>query len=178
MGHVREAMQEHDHAPLRQSMPDVVRNTDLKVLICPEDQTQMAVGQEMIWSKLPASIRSRVVWRPNFWLTGEAISTFQRSVGLFGNDLHAAIMCIGHAIPAVVCRWAEQTSKGTMWKDIGLEDWLFDFDDESQVARVAPTVMKIVQNPVESRAQAAKARKFVAQKQAEGINTLKRALST
>jgi len=39
-----EAMKEHDHAPLRQAIIDVVQQTDLKILICPEDQTQMKVA--------------------------------------------------------------------------------------------------------------------------------------
>jgi len=31
-------------------------------------------------------------------------------------------MCIGNGIPAVVCRFKEQTTKGFMWEDIGLGD--------------------------------------------------------
>jgi hypothetical protein len=39
-----EAMKEHDHAQLRAAIIEVVRQTEMKVLVCPEDQTQMAVG--------------------------------------------------------------------------------------------------------------------------------------
>ncbi len=172
-----EEMKEHDHAPLRQAIVDIVTQTNHKVLICPEDQTQMTVGREMLWDRLSDSIRRRVVLRPDFWLTDEAISTFVHSVGLFGNDLHSAIMCIGNGIPAVVCRWAEQTSKGTMWKDIGLDNWLFDLDDDEQVVRVAPTVLDMVQNPSEARKKANQARRFVAQKHTEGIGILRGILS-
>ena len=42
-----EEMKEHDHAPLRQAIVEIVRNTDLNVLLCPEDQTQMQVGKEL-----------------------------------------------------------------------------------------------------------------------------------
>ena len=111
-----EAMKEHDHAPLRTAIERVVDETDLKILICPEDRTQMAVGKEMLYDKLPAKIRDRVVWRPNYWLTGEAVSVYVRSAGLFGNEMHSPIMCIGHGIPAIVCRFAEQTTKGYMWE--------------------------------------------------------------
>jgi hypothetical protein len=88
----------------------------------------MEVAKEMLFEKLPADVRERVVWRENYWLTDEALSTFVRSVGLFGHEMHSPIMCIGNGIPAMVVRWAEQTSKGFMWQDIGLGDWLFDFD--------------------------------------------------
>ena len=79
-----EAMKEHDHAALREAIIAVVRETELKVLLCPEDMTQMAVGKEMLCDKLPDDVRQRVVWRENFWLTDEALSTYVRSAGLFG----------------------------------------------------------------------------------------------
>ena len=49
-------MKEHDHAPLREAIIAVVRETRLKVLLCPEDQSQMAVGKEMILDKLPPAV--------------------------------------------------------------------------------------------------------------------------
>ena len=65
-----------------------------------------------------------------------AQSVYKRSAGLFGNEQHSPIMCIGHGIPAIVCRYKEQTSKGFMWKDIGLGEWLFDHDlDEAEIER-------------------------------------------
>lgn len=102
-----EEMKEHDHAPLRDAITKIVKQTDLKVLICPEDKIQMQVGEEMLYDKLPDEIRTKVVWRPDYWLTGEAISTYVRSPGLFGNKMHSPIFCIGHGVPAIVCRWAE-----------------------------------------------------------------------
>ena len=172
-----EAMKEHDHAQLRQAIIDVTRQTDLKVLLCPEDQTQMAVGKEMLLDKLPADVLKRVAWRPNYWLTGEAVSTYVRSAGLFGNEMHSPIMCIGHGVPAIVCRWEEQTSKGYMWRDIGLNEWLFNLDNEDEVAQVAPTVLKMAMNPKDSRAKAAKAQAFVEQRQRETMAILGKCLA-
>lgn len=171
-----EEMKEHDHAPLRQAIMEVIQKTDHKVLICPEDQTQMKVGKELLFDKLPEDIRHRVVWRPDYWLTGEAISTYLRSAGLFGNEMHSAIMCIAHGIPAIVCRWAEQTSKGYMWEDIGLGDWLFDLDDELQVRQVVPTVLAMASDPGAAKAKADKARRFVEKKQQETMDSLEREL--
>lgn len=138
-----EEMKEHDHAPLRDAITKIVKQTDLKVLICPEDKIQMQVGKEMLYDKLPDEIRTKVVWRPDYWLTGEAISTYVRSAGLFGNKMHSPIFCIGHGVPTIVCRWAEQTTKGYMWEDIGLGDWLFDLDGESQVQLVASILLQL-----------------------------------
>ena len=172
-----EAMKEHDHAPHRRAIIEVVRQTDHKVLICPEDQTQMAVGKELLYDPLPESVKRRVVWKPDYWLTGEAISTYIRSAGLFGNEQHSPIMSIAHGVPAIVCRWAEQTSKGFMWRDIGLADWLFDFDNEDDVSRLIPTVLSIATDPGPAKAKADKARSFVQDRQRQTMAALGRQLA-
>jgi hypothetical protein len=33
-----------------------------------------------------------------------------------------------------VCRFAEQTTKGFMWREIGRGDWLFDHDISAEAA--------------------------------------------
>lgn len=171
-----EAMKEQDHAPHRRAIIEVLRQTELKVLICPEDRTQMAVGKELLYDPLPDELKSRAVWRPNYWLTGEAISVYTRSAGLFGNEMHSPIMCVGNGVPAIVCRWAEQTTKGLMWRDIGLGDWLFDFDKEEDRAKLVPAVLAMAKDPAAARAKAAKAREFVMNKFAASMTVLKRQL--
>src|SRR5437588_1212430 len=114
----------------------------------------MAVNKEMLFDKLPDDVKTKVVWRENYWLTDEALSTYVRSAGLFGAEMHSLIMCIGSGIPAIVCRWAEQTSKGTMWRDIGLGDWLFDLDREEDRTRVAPAVLAMAKDPTRAKAKA------------------------
>ena len=169
-----EEMKEHDHAPLREAIEAVVRQTDLKVLVCPEDRTQMAVGKEMLYDKLADDVRERVVWRPDYWLTGEAVSVYVRSAGLFGNEMHSPIMCVGHGVPAIVCRFAEQTSKGFMWSDIGLGEWLFDHDSAEDRQRIVPTVVAMANDHAAAKAKAAVARGFVEQRQRETMEVLRR----
>lgn len=168
-----ERWKEHDHAPLREAIIQVVRETPMKVLICPEDETQMALGKEMIFDKLPGDVKAKCVWRPDFWLTDEALSVYVRSAGLFGNEMHSPIMCIGNGIPAIVCRWAEQTSKGIMWRDIGLGEWLFDFDNEAEVKAMPAAVLAMAKDPAAAKAKAVKALAFVRQRQTETMNLLK-----
>ena len=168
-----EEMTEHDHAPLRAAITAVVRETKLKVLLCPEDMSQMEVGKQWVLDKLPADVRQRVVWREQFWLTDEALSTYRRSAGMFGLEMHSPIMCIGNGIPAIVGRFAEQTSKGFMWRDIGLGDWLFDFDQEAEIERYVPAVLALAQNPAAAKAKIVKARKFLQQRQRATMQVLK-----
>ncbi len=167
-----EAMKEHDHKALREAIVAVVRETPLKVLLCPEDRTQMAVGKEMFLDRLPEDVRKRVVWREKFWLTDEALSTYVRSAGLFGSEMHSPIMAVGAGIPAIVCRFGEQTSKGIMWRDIGLGEWLFDLDRAEEHKGIVPAVLALAKDPEAAKARAARARAFVERRQRETMATL------
>lgn len=172
-----EEMKEHDHEQLRAAIAAVVRETDLKVLVTCEDQTQIALGKEMLFDPLPEDVKERVVWRNRYWLTDEAVSTYVRSAGLFGNEMHSPIMAVANGVPAVVCRFAEQTNKGFMWRDIGLDDWLFDLDKPEEVARIVPTVLGIVKDPGAAREKVAKAQEVVRGRQGVMIGALRTALS-
>jgi polysaccharide pyruvyl transferase WcaK-like protein len=169
-----EAMKAADHAPLLEAINAVVRETNLKILLCPEDQTQMTVGKEQLYDHLSAEVKRRVVWREKFWLTDEALSTYGRSAGLFGHEQHSPIMCIGAGIPAIVCRWAEQTTKGDMWRTIGLGEWLFNMDVEADRRRVAPAVLAMAKDPAAARAKAAQARSLVENYQQKTMAVLAR----
>jgi len=168
---------ESDHLPLREAIIEVVQRSDMKVLLCPEDQTQMALGKTILWDRLPEDVRKHVVWRPDYWLTGEARSTYLRSAGLFGHEMHSPIMCIGAGIPAIVCRWKEQTSKGLMWKDIGLEDWLFDMDKPDDVKRIVPAVLKLATEPQWASEKTMRAQQFVEKRQQETMAILSKEIS-
>ncbi len=167
-----EAMKEQDHAPLRDAISTVVRETGLKVRLCPEDMTQMAVGKELLYEKLPADVKPHVVWREKFWLTDEALSIYVRSAGLFGSEMHSPIMAVGNGIPAIVCRFEEQTSKGFMWKDIGLGDWLFDLDKAEDRVRVPEMVLAMAQDFEAAKAKTERAKQFVLKRQQETMRVL------
>ncbi len=168
-------MKEHDHAPLRDAIIAIVRETPMKVLVVPEDSTQMETGKELLVDPLPVDVKAKVVWRQNFWLTDEALSTYVRSAGLVSLEMHSPIMALGNGIPAIVCRFAEQTTKGFMWRDIGLGDWLFDLDKPDELARVVPTALALAKDPAAAKAKAAKAREFVQQRQRETMAVVAKA---
>jgi hypothetical protein len=48
-----------------------------------------------------------------------------------------------------------------MWRDIGLGNWLFNFDLEEEVKLLVPQVLAMAQNPEEFTAKAVKAQKRV-----------------
>ncbi|HWL10995.1 MAG TPA: polysaccharide pyruvyl transferase family protein [Planctomicrobium sp.] len=171
-------MAEHDLKPLRDAISTVVRKTGVKVLICPEDMTQVAIGKEHLYDQLNEDVKKNVVWRDRFWLTDEALSTYTRSLGLFGLEMHSPIMCIGQGVPALVGRFDEQTSKGFMWQDIGLGDWLFDFDKPDEVARLTPTLLRFVEDRPAVLEQVKAAQKIVHDRQQTTMEVLRKELST
>ena len=173
---VNQQMKEHDNAPIREAIIAVARQTSMKLLICPEDETQVAIGKEMLYDKLPEDVKARVVLRESYWLTDEALSTYVRSAGLFGLEMHSPIMCVGHGIPAIVCRFAEQTHKGFMWQDIGLGDWLFDMDKPQEVAGITPAVLAMAREPEKARRKALRARRFVENRQQATMAAVKKSL--
>jgi polysaccharide pyruvyl transferase WcaK-like protein len=167
-----EAMKEHDHKTFREAIIRVVRESPMKVLICAEDVTQVALGKEILYDPLPIDVKKGVVWRDKFWLTDEALSIYIRSAGIFGNEQHSPIMCIANGIPAIVCRFKEQTSKGIMWRDIGLGDWLFDLDIEKEIEGIVPAVLDMAQNPTRAKEKANKAKQNVENYQANSMKVL------
>ena len=171
-------MKEHDHEPLRKAINEIVNQTDFSVLICPEDVTQMHVGKDMLYDRLSEKVKKRVVWKSTYWLTDEALSTYLRSAGLFGNEMHSPIMCIGNGIPAIVCRFKEQTSKGIMWRDIGLNDWLFDLDNDQDYQNIVPSVMSMITNPQKSRKKVMAAQKFIQERQQETMAVVRETIDT
>jgi hypothetical protein len=64
-----------------------------------------------------------------------------------------------------------------MWRDIGLGDWLFDFDREEDVARMPAAALAMAQDPAAAKAKAEKARQFVRGRFAESMGVLKNALA-
>ncbi|TCC88731.1 polysaccharide pyruvyl transferase family protein [Pedobacter frigiditerrae] len=172
-----EDMKLHDHQPLIEAIIAVIRKTDLKVLITHEDETEMQIGKDWLLDKLPIDVKKKVVWRNTAWLTDEAVSIYKRSAGFFGSEMHSPIMCIAQGIPAIVVRWQEQSSKGIMWRDIGLGEWLFDFDDENEIRRFVPTVLKFAKNLKAAKMKAVVAKKFVDNKQKESFLVVKNTLN-
>jgi hypothetical protein len=85
-------------------------------------------------------------------------------------------MCIGNGVPAIVCRFAEQTSKGFMWEDIGLGDWLFDLDETADRLRLPATVLEFAKDPAKAKAKAQRARQFVEERQRETMQVLERSV--
>jgi hypothetical protein len=62
-----------------------------------------------------------------------------------------------------------------MWKDIGLSEWLFDFDKEEDIKRFGPAVLAMAKNPKASKRKAVKAKMFADSKQKGSMSEVEKA---
>jgi len=64
-----------------------------------------------------------------------------------------------------------------MWRDIGLGEWLFDFDRDADLEAMPAAVLAMARNPAAAKEKAAKGRAFVERRHREGVDVLRRAVS-
>jgi hypothetical protein len=115
-----------DHAPLRDLITLWVRETGLKVLLCPEMTYEIAVAKEHLLDPLPADVKPNVIWRDTFWLADEAASVYARAVAVVSAECHSPIIALSQGTPAFYVRNPADTVKGQMFRDLGLQDWVFE----------------------------------------------------
>jgi len=115
-----------DHAPLRDLITLWVRETGLKVILCPEMTYEIAVAKEHLFDPLPADVKANVIWRDTFWLADEAASVYARAVAVVSAECHSPIIALSQGTPAFYVRNPADTVKGQMFRDLGLGDWVFE----------------------------------------------------
>ena len=135
---------EDDMAKLREFVCHVVSATDLKVLVCPEMTYQVPMGRRFLYEPLPAAVKRQVVLRREYWITDEAMDVYQAAHSLVSMEMHSPIMFVALGRPAILLRQAEDTWKGQMWRDLGLQKWILELDNTSpaEIAEVFDAIAK------------------------------------
>ncbi len=137
----------------------ILRETSLKILICPEMTYEVSMGRKYLYEKVPAEYRDRVVWRDSYWLTDEAQSVYSRAHSLVSMEMHSPIIFVSEGLPAVLLRQSQDTWKGQMWRDVGLGRWILELDNVSG-EEIADTVLEIVPDYAGAKAKAARALEY------------------
>jgi polysaccharide pyruvyl transferase WcaK-like protein len=115
-----------DHAPLRDLITLWVRETGLKVILCPEMNYEIPLAKEQLLDPLPADVKPHVIWRDTFWLADEAASVYARAVAVVSAECHSPIIALSQGTPAFYVRNPADTVKAQMFRDLGLADWVFE----------------------------------------------------
>jgi len=156
-----ERFREIDHAKLRTALVTWVKGTGLKALLCPEMTYQVELLRPLLYDPLPADVKAKVVVRPTYWLTDEAASTYAQAAAVVSLEMHSPIIAVANGTPAIHLRQPTDTRKGQMWRDVGLDEWLFEIDAATG-EQIGERLLQIRRDPDAAAARVRKARQFVA----------------
>ena len=154
---------EHDNAPLRKIIELAVTKYQLKVLICPEQITEIDLIRPVIFDRLPPEIRKECVPMDEFWSPDLALGVYRASRGVVGVEMHSQVMAVGNNVPGVLLRHPQFGSKSEMWKTIGLEEWLIHTELPNYCDQAVQAVDRILGDPEESAQKLRRARTIIDQ---------------
>ncbi len=165
---VNEAFADRDHAKQREALIAWVRETKLRVFLVPEMTYEAPRLRPLLFDPLPADVKPHVAVMDRYWLTAEAASVYAQAAAVLSFEMHSPIMAIASGTPAIHLRQPTDTSKGQMWRDVGLESWIFEIDD-STGKEIAARVVEIGKDLAAARKLAATAREFAHKRMAAMI---------
>ena len=161
--------EEHDNAVLRNIITIAVREYGMKVLICPEQVTEMALIRPRIYDRLPQDVQANCVPMDKMWAPDTALAIYKASRGVFGVEIHSQVMAIGNNIPGVLFYPREFGSKGKMWETVGLAEWLIYTDEPNYAQKAEAALRDILENPEQTAEKLRLARKFIDKSNQEAI---------
>ena len=168
---VNDAFAERDHAKLREAIAAWVRTTGMKVFVVPEMTYAVSRLRPLLFDGLPAEVKPRVAVLDRYWLTDEAAAVYARAAAVASFEQHSPIMAIANGTPAVLLRQPTDTRKGQMWRDVGLDDWIFEID-RTTGAQVADRLLAIAADLPAARGVAGQARQRAARAMAEMVSAI------
>jgi hypothetical protein len=141
-----------DHAPLRDLITLWVRETGLKVILCPEMTYEIAVAKEHLFDPLLADVKPNVIWRDTFWFADEAASVYARAVAVVSAECHSPIIALSQGTPAFYVRNPADTVKAQMFRDLCLTDWVFE-SSQTTGQQLWETIKPLHENRAAGRAK-------------------------
>jgi len=172
-----EQFAEADHAKQRAAIIAWVRQTKLRVLIAPEMTYAVSRLRPLLYDPLPADVKPHVAVTDRYWLTAEAASVYAKAAAVLSFEMHSPIMAIAGGVPAIHLRQPTDTSKGQMWRDVGLGDWLFEIESATG-EQIAARLLALHRNRPATGATVARARAFTAARAKAMMDAIAEALVT
>ncbi len=156
---------ERDHAKMREAIVAWVTRFKRKVFLVPEMTYEVSRLRPLLYDPLPQEVKRSVAVLDRYWLTAEAASVYARAAAVLSFEMHSPIIAVAAGTPAVLLRQPTDTRKGQMWRDVGLDQWIFEIDDTNG-QQIAERILEIGSDLPAARNTAAKARKFAAERMA------------
>lgn len=165
---VNEAFAERDHAKMREAIVAWVTEFKRKVFLVPEMTYAVPRLRPLLYDPLPAAVKPSVAVLDRYWLTAEAASVYARAAAVLSFEMHSPIMAVSAGTPAMLLRQPTDTRKGQMWRDVGLDRWIFEID-ASTGKDIAARLVELGRDLPAARGTAAKAREFARARMAEMV---------
>lgn len=160
-----EAFADRDHAKMREAIVAWVKELDRKVFLVPEMTYEVPRLKPFLYDPLPKEIKPSVTALDRYWLTAEAASVYAKAAAVISFEMHSPIMAVAAGTPAILLRQPTDTRKGQMWRDVGLEDWIFEIDD-STGKQIARRLLEVGKDLPAARKTTQKARKLAHERMA------------
>jgi hypothetical protein len=150
--------------------------TGLPILIAPEVEKEIPHNRRLLYHPLPEKYKPFVVNMDSFWNVDEAISVFSRARIVFCHEPHSCILAMGVGTP-VVHSYSKDHGwpKAHMFSDIGLPEWLMDFD-ESTAQSMTDTLLGIHQDHGDALVKTRRAMNLVEARWAASVPVLRKAM--
>jgi len=165
---VNEEFAEKDHAKIREGITAWVRETKMRVLLCPEMTYAVPLLRTLLFDKLPDDVKPFVAVMDRYWITPEACSVYAQAAAVLSAEQHSPIIAISSGVPAILVRQPTDTRKGQMWYDLKMNDWVFEIDN-TRSEQIAERVAEIGRDLPKAREAAAKARGYANERMAAMI---------
>jgi len=165
---VNEEFAEKDHAKIRDGIIAWVRETKMRVLLCPEMTYAVPLLRTLLFDKLPDDVKPFVAVMDRYWITPEACSVYAQAAAVLSAEQHSPIIAISSGVPAVLVRQPTDTRKGQMWYDLKMNDWVFEIDNTTG-EQIASRVAQIGRDLPKAREAAAKACDYAQERMAAMI---------
>ena len=166
---------ETDMAKLRGCIVAWVRQTHQWVAICPEMIYEMALGKSELLDKLPEDVRTHVVVHDAYWLPDEAASVYARATALLSMECHSPIIAAVQGVPSIYLHTPTETSKGQMWRDVGLNSSILELDATSG-ADLEAAILAVERSQTDAKENLHRAMDFIHQRQRETMEVVVRTL--
>ena len=166
-----EAFADRDHAKMREAIVAWVTRFKRRVFLVPEMTYAVPRLRPLLYDPLPDEVKPAVAVLDRYWLTPEAASVYARAAAVISFEMHSPIMAVAAGTPAVHLRQPTDTRKGQMWRDVGLEQWVFEIDN-STGQEIAARLLEIGDDLPAARKAAEKARQFARERMAAMVSEI------
>ena len=153
-----------------------VKKTGYKVLIAPEVKKEMGHNKRLIFDPLPAEIQQHVVNLDEFWNADEAASVFARAHTVVCHEPHSPIIALANGTPIIHTYSEFHSPKCWMFQDIGLAEWLPEFDS-TPATKMFEILLGIHNDYPAALAKVKKAMDFVHARQAATMQVVSKVLA-